>query len=121
MTHEHKGQSFEQAREYLGKKVELVIDRPLGSRHPENGFLYTVNYGYIPNTLAPDGEGIDGYFLGTDEAVSRAEGTCIAIVHRRNDNDDSLVVVPEGMEISDGEIIKAVQFQEQFFDFMLIR
>lgn len=121
MTHEHKGESFEQAKGYLGKKVNLIIDRPLGSSHPEHGFYYFVNYGYIPNTIAPDGEGIDAYFLGINDPVETAEGLCIAIVHRLNDNDDSLIVVPKGLELKDEEIHKAIEFQEQFFDFTIVR
>ena len=44
------------AKDFLGKKVEVVIDRPLGSKHPKHGFTYEVNYGYIPDTKSPDGE-----------------------------------------------------------------
>ena len=29
---------------YLGQKVNVIIDRPLGSKHPKHGFLYEVNY-----------------------------------------------------------------------------
>jgi inorganic pyrophosphatase len=50
--------------DFLGKTVRAKIDRPLGSRHPEQGFLYLLNYGYIPETLAPDGEALDAYILG---------------------------------------------------------
>lgn len=37
--------------DYLGKKVTLKIDRPLGSRHPQYGFIYMLNYGYVPDIL----------------------------------------------------------------------
>ena len=47
--------SLELARTFLGRVVVVVMDRPLGSRHPRHGFLYEVNYGYVPGTLAPDG------------------------------------------------------------------
>lgn len=120
MTHEHHC-SLEQAREYLGRKVNLIIDRPLGSTHPEHEFPYLANYGYIPNTVAPDGEGIDAYFLGVNSALDTAEGICIAIVHRLDDNDDSLVVVPEGQDVDDQKIRETVEFQEKFFDFKILR
>ena len=35
-----------QAYEYIGKKVDIKIDRPLGSKHPKHDFIYEVNYGY---------------------------------------------------------------------------
>jgi len=110
-----------EAKEFLGKKVEIIIDRPVGSTHPKHGFLYPVNYGYVPNTVAPDGEEIDAYFLGVDEPVKTAKGICIAVIHRLNDDDDSLVVVPEGLEIKDEEIGTAVEFQERFFKFKIIK
>jgi hypothetical protein len=61
--------SLELARPYLGKKVTVTMDRPLGSKHPKWGFVYEVNYGHIPHTLAPDGAELDAYFLGTNEPL----------------------------------------------------
>jgi inorganic pyrophosphatase len=113
--------SLELARPFLGKTVTVIIDRPLGSVHPKSGFLYEVNYGYVPGTLAPDGAELDAYFLGVDRSLKEATGVCIAIVHRLDDDDDKLVIVPENMNLSDEEILEAVQFQEQFFDHVLLR
>ena len=42
-------------KEYLGKELNIVIDRELGSKHPEYGFIYPVNYGYVPGTVSGDG------------------------------------------------------------------
>lgn len=114
-------ESFEIAKEYLGKTVEAEIDRPLGSLHPKHGFLYESNYGFVPGTKAPDGEELDAYYLGTDKPVEKAQGVCIAVIHRTNDNDDKLVIVPEGQDLSDEEIEKAVHFQEQFFKHEIVR
>ncbi|WP_433713540.1 inorganic diphosphatase [Nocardia sp. CA-084685] len=66
--------SLSPARQFLGRTVELTIDRPYGSRHPSCGFRYTVNYGFVPGTLAPDGEELDAYFLGPTEPVTAAAG-----------------------------------------------
>ena len=57
---------------FLGQKVNVVIDRPLGSKHPKHGFIYEVNYGYIPNTKSSDGEEQDVYVLGTDKQNNRS-------------------------------------------------
>jgi inorganic pyrophosphatase len=113
--------SLELARPFLGKTVTVNIDRPLGSRHPRAGFLYEVNYGYILNVIAPDGEELDAYVLGVDKPLETFTGKCIAIVHRLNDDDDKLVVVPGNITLSDEEILEAVQFQEQFFESVIIR
>lgn len=113
--------SLEMAKEYLGKKVTVVMDRPLGSKHPKHGFLYEVNYGFIKDTKAPDGEELDAYFLGTDDPLETVEGVCIAIAHRNNDDDDKLIVVPENVSMTDEEIMSAIKFQEQFFDTVILR
>ena len=107
---------------YLGKDVQVVMDRPLGSNHPKHGFRYEVNYGYVPDTHAPDGEEIDAYVLGIDKPLESFSGKCIAVIHRLNDNDDKLVVVPKNSEnMADEEIIKLTLFQERYFTSVIIR
>jgi inorganic pyrophosphatase len=83
--------SLELARPFLGKIVTVVFDRPLASNHPRWDFVYEVNYGYVPNTLAPDGAELGAYFLGVDKPLEKATGVCIAVVHRLDDDDDKLV------------------------------
>lgn len=109
------------AQGHLGKKVRVIIDRPLGSKHPKHGFVYEANYGYLPGVKSTDGEDLDVYYLGVDKPLKEAEGICIAIVHRENDDDDKLVIVPEGTLLNDQEIMKAVNFQEQYFKSKVLR
>ncbi|MBI1923239.1 hypothetical protein HYR99_03205 [Candidatus Poribacteria bacterium] len=73
---------FIDAQTFLGKVVEVKIDRPLGSRHPKWGFIYPVNYGFLPNVPAPDGEELDVYVLGVFEPLEAFTGKCIAVIHR---------------------------------------
>jgi len=108
-------------KNYLGKVVDIVVDRPLGSLHPEYGFIYKVNYGYVPDTLSPDGEEIDVYVVGVAEPLEKFSGRCIAIIHRTDDDDDKLVIAPEGLELSDEEIEKLTEFQEKWFKHKIIR
>ena len=49
------------AKDYLKKEVVVKTDRQLGTKHPKHGFIYPVNYGYIPNTISGDGEELDVY------------------------------------------------------------
>lgn len=107
--------------EYLNKTVNVKIDRPLGSKHPQCGFIYPVNYGFIPNTISGDGEELDCYILGVSEPLKEFTGKCIAIVHRINDDDDKLIVVPENMRFDIEEIEEQIQFQEQFFEHEICR
>lgn len=109
------------AKQFLGKEVEVIIDRPMGSKHPTHGFTYEANYGYIENTAAPDGENLDAYFLGISTPAEKARGRAIAIIHRLEDDDDKLIVVPQETEMTDKEIESAVQFQEQWFTHTIIR
>ena len=107
--------------DYLGQTVSVIMDRPLGSKHPKHGFMYPVNYGYIPNTISGDGEELDAYVLGVQEPQDKFTGKCIAVIHRTDDNDDKLVVVPEGMNLSNEEIENKVAFQEKWFHHIIIR
>lgn len=108
-------------KEYIGKIVEVVMDRPLGSTHPKHGFIYEVNYGYIPNTVSGDGEELDAYVLGQHKPLSNFTGQVIAIIHRTNDDDDKLVVVEKGKNYTDEQIRVLTEFQEQWFESEIIR
>lgn len=109
------------SKDFLGKIVQVKIDRQMGSKHPKHGFVYPVNYGYIPDTISGDGEELDCYILGVFDPVETFEGKCIAIIHRTNDNDDKLIIVPEGRDFSDSEIRVLTEFQERFFESTIIR
>ena len=98
---------------YVGQHVTVVIDRPFGSTHPVHGFRYEANYGYIPDTLAPDGEELDAYLLGPTQPLDHGDGTCVGIIHRLTDDDDKLVVIPTGYDLSDDQILAVVAFQER--------
>lgn len=109
------------SEKYLGKIVEVAIDRPMGSRHPKYNYIYPVNYGYIPNTLSADGEELDCYVLGIFEPIEKYSGRCIAIIKRLHDNDDKLIIVPENKNYADNEIRVLTEFQERFFESEIIR
>jgi inorganic pyrophosphatase len=103
-------------RPYLGAVVTVTVDRPLGSRHPEFPNLrYPINYGYVPGTLAGDGEPIDAYILGVAKPVTELRGVVIALVVRTDDDEDKLVVAPPGHRYSIAEVERMVWFQERFF------
>lgn len=105
----------------IGSIVKVVVDRPLGSRHPKyKDLVYPVNYGYIPGVIAPDNEEQDAYILGVNVAVKEFTGKVIAIIHRLDDTEDKWVVVPDGVNFKREEIEKQVHFQEKFFDGIVI-
>ena len=107
--------------EFLNKTITVKIDRPMGSKHPKHGFIYPINYGYVPNTISGDGEELDCYILGVYEPLENFTGKCIAIIHRINDDDDKLIIVPDIKSFSDAEIRVLTDFQERFFESKIIR
>lgn len=109
------------ATKYLNKEVKVTIDRPKDSQYSKYGFLYELNYGFVPDTKAPDGEEIDAYVIGVDEPLLEFEGRCIAVIHRLNDDDDKLVVVPLGKTFTDEEIREKTHFQEQHLESEIVR
>ena len=109
------------AKSFLGKIVNVEIDRALGTKHPKHGFIYTVNYGFVPNTISGDGEELDCYVLGIYEPLETFTGKCIAYIHRTNDDDDKLIIVPENTNFSNEQIKALTAFQERFFESEIIR
>ena len=109
------------SEDYLNKVVKVNVDRKLGSKHPKYNYIYPINYGYVPGTISGDGEELDCYILGVGEPLEKFEGECIAVIHRTNDDDDKLIVVPKGQQFSDEEIRELTKFQEQYFESEIIR
>ncbi len=103
---------------YLGKIVEVVVDRPIGYVHVTKGITlhYTVNYGYLPGVMGGDGEEQDVYILGVDKPVERFTGRIIGAIRRGDDNEDKFVAAPEGMEFHQAQIGEAVHFVEKYFE-----
>ena len=100
----------------LGKIVKVIVDRPLGTYHPEHNDIYqSVNYGYIDGIIAADEEEQDAYILGINEPIKEFEGKVIAIIHRIDDVEDKWIVAPDGISLTKDEIMQQVAFQEQFF------
>ena len=67
-------------KDFLGKKVHIVMDRPL----------------------------------------EEYEGKCIAAIHRLDDDDDKLIIAPEGKIYTREQIEALVEFQERFFKHIII-
>lgn len=100
----------------IGDKITVIIDRPLGSCHPDyTDMYYPVNYGYVEGIMAPDGEEQDVYVLGVDYPVKEFTGRIIAIIRRSDDVEEKWVAAPEKMNFTKEEIWEQINFQEQYF------
>lgn len=109
------------AKSFLNQIVEVSIDKPLGCIYSKFKTYFEVNYGFIPNTLAPDGKELDAYVLKVDKPLEKFTGRVVAIIHRINDDDDKLIVIPDGQSITDDEIEKLTEFQEKWFKHEIVR
>lgn len=72
--------------------------------------------GYIPDIVVGDGEERDAYILGVMGPVSSFEENVIAVIRRKDDVEDKLVIVPDGFSVDKKQIAEAVYFQERFFE-----
>jgi len=52
--------------------------------------------------------------------VEEFTGNLIAVIIRKNDVEDKLVVAPDNTSFTKDEIYKQVLFQERFFDFEVL-
>ena len=107
----------EQSRSYLGKTVEIGIDRPIGYIHHKEKYdlEYKINYGYIPGVLGGDDEELDVFLVGVDTPVLSYTGKIIGIVYRADDVEDKLIMAPIGKSFSAKEMALAVHFQEKYY------
>ena len=98
----------------IGEEFKVIIDRPIGSTHPDNDdVVYEVNYGYVEGIIAADGEEQDAYVLGVDEPIKEYTGKLIAIIHRLNDVENKWVI--SNRNYSKEEIYEQVKFVEKYF------
>lgn len=109
------------ATKFLGQTIDVIIDRPIGTKHLKHDCVYSVNYGHIEGTEAPDGEDVDVYLIGVFMPITNFKGKCIAVIHRTDEDDDKCVVAPEGKDYSDEQIKALVEFQEQYHKSEVIR
>lgn len=106
----------------IGSYVHGKIDRPAGSSHPRYpDMIYPINYGYVDDIYAEDGDPQDIYLLGNTEPLDEFEGYVIAVYRRDDDVEDKWIVTTNGQDYTDEEILKQIDFQEKFFTGKLLR
>lgn len=106
-------------KDFIGKKVNIEFDRPLGTPHPRFGWKYPINYGFVPGHIAGDGAEIDVYYLSSNEPLKEISAKCIGYVKRLDDNEDKLIAT-NGEMFSEEEIEKMLEFQEKWYKHEII-
>ena len=100
----------------LGKNIKVIVDRPLGTYHPKyKNMFYPVNYWDVEGIIAVDDDEQDAYILGVNKPIKEFTGKMIAVIHRFDDVEEKLVVVPTNASLTKEEIKSQVDFQEQLF------
>ena len=104
-------------KSYLGKLVDIKVDRPIGYVHHKEKYslTYPINYGYIPGVFGGDGEELDVYLLGVDKPVKEYSAKIIGIAHRENDVEDKLIAAPDGINFNQAQIAEVINFQEKYY------
>lgn len=65
--------------------------------------------------IALDNEYQDAYVIGVSEPLKTFKGKIIAVINRKNDIEDKLIVCDKDDKFSKEEILKMVNFQEKYF------
>lgn len=104
--------------QWLGKKVDIVFDRPIGFQSKPEYTPYPINYGYIKNIYSLDGGEVDCYYLDSDEPLETTSGEVVAVVKRFDDVENKLVI--SNKRRSKEEIKEAINFIEQYFDSIIL-
>ena len=108
-------------REWLGKTVTVITDRPYGSFHPSiPDVLYPVNYGYVKELAVSKGEFQDAYIIGPEEPVEEFTGVVSGIVYHLEDTQSRWIVSGPLKKISREEIISLIGFEEQYHDCRIV-
>jgi len=113
---------IDKTRHWLGKRVKVKIDRPLGSKHPDFKLktIYPINYGFIPDTFSEiDQEEIDAYVFGPTEPVKEFIGIVIAIIQRKDG--EIKLVVSDGQDYSIKEIKELTDLQEKYHQSVIFK
>ncbi|MFH1947356.1 MAG: tRNA (adenosine(37)-N6)-threonylcarbamoyltransferase complex ATPase subunit type 1 TsaE [Candidatus Magasanikbacteria bacterium] len=113
----NQSKTLQICKEFLGKNIEIKIDTPAGTK--KHGQIYPINYGFVPETIAPDGEELDAYYLDSNEPLKIVKGKVIAIVHRLEDDDDKLIIANK--DYTEDEIEDKIRFIEQYFKHEIVK
>lgn len=98
------------------KSYQAIIDRPIGFQD-DFGNTYPINYGYIPELFAGDGEEQDVYIISqrVSQPLTTFFGELVAIIHRKNDVEDKWVLTSPGEKLTLEAIQAQTYFIEQYF------
>ncbi|MBE0649246.1 MAG: inorganic pyrophosphatase [Bacteroidales bacterium] len=110
-------QSFWKNLDNIVESHEIVVERPIGSKHPRYpDFIYPIDYGYLKNTKSSDGLELD-VWIGNME-FKRVTGVLIITDMVKMDTEQKVLY---GCTEQEMEIIYEISNQHQMNAILLIR
>jgi len=109
--------SYRDCLDKLVSSSEIIIDRPKGGGHPKyKDMVYPVDYGFLKNTTAIDGAGIDVFAGSTGD--NKIKGILTTVDLKKRDVEIKIMI-----SCSDEEINKALAFlnSKSFFQAIYIK
>ncbi|TVP94302.1 MAG: inorganic pyrophosphatase [Acholeplasmatales bacterium] len=97
----------------LGKEVDVVVDRPLGSKSPNHGTVYPLNFGFLPKYFTRE-KPIKAYVIGEFEPLESFTGYVVALVERLNKPGCKVVVAKDKDKYTKAQIEALIEFREQY-------
>lgn len=106
----------------LNTKVNIEIDRPIGTLHPKReNIYYPINYGFVPGLMGGDDEEQDVYVIDSKVKKKSAKVKIIGIVMRLDDVESKWIgVEDENLSYSKSEIESIINFQEQYYETFIL-
>lgn len=96
MTSITNNSEFWQALDKLVAESKIIIDRPQGSSHPKYPeFIYPLDYGYLEDTTAMDGGGID-IWCGSEPDMRLDAIMCIVDLKKKDSEIKLLIGCTDG-------------------------
>ncbi len=107
---------FWNALDEVVENSEIVIDRPKGTAHPKfPDFIYKVDYGYLKETTAMDGGGID-VWVGTGE--KKIDAIVVTVDLMKKDSEIKILI---GCTDEEKQIIYQTHNETEYMKGILIR
>lgn len=103
----------------LGKYARVKVTRPMYSKHPEYGFEYKLNYGFIEGVTDINGNKQGAYIMGIDHPIKEFDGRIIAIIKRNNMKGVEWIVASKNKKYIVNDICGAIDFAEGYYGYTL--
>ncbi len=80
--------------------------------------IYPINYGFVSGIISGDDEEQDVYIISSkvDKPMESFTGELVAVITRKDDNEEKWVVTSLEEQLTLEEIKNIVHFIEQYFD-----